>query len=316
MPPNASTADVAADDVPTALRLVTAPHFLRTLDRLRFAGRCSVGQLPGSTPVSRATQPSGHELAAHKPYVPGDDLRHVDWNALARLDQRVVRTFRAEREAPLHVLLDASASMAVPEPDRKLPFAVALTASLAYIALRHGNPVRIAVVGGGSEPARLSPLLRHVQRLPELHQFLAPVAAGGEPRLREGLDAYLRTTRMPGTAIVISDFLVEPTVYQAALDELRGRQYDIAAIRVIGGEERDATALPRRVRLRDAESGVEQDVEVTPTVRAQYAAAVAQHLTDLKRWCDARAIACAVADTAGGLSGALFSDLPRAGLLQ
>jgi uncharacterized protein (DUF58 family) len=316
MLPNASTADVAADDVPTALRLATAPHFLRTLDRLRFAGRCSVGQHPGSTPISRATQPSGHELAAHKPYAPGDDLRHVDWNALARLDQRVVRTFRAEREAPLHLLLDASASMAVPVADRKLPFAAALTASLAYIALRHGNPVRIAVIGGAGDAMLLSPLLRHLQRLPELHHFLSPIAAAGPTRLREGLDAYLRTTRLPGTAIVISDFLVEPSTYEQTLDELRGRQYDVAAIRVIGTQERDASGLPRHIRLRDSETGVEQDIELTPTVRQHYTDAVAQHLAQLRRWCAARAITCAVADTAGGLAGALLTDLPRAGLLQ
>src|SRR6478736_6696124 len=148
MPPSASTVDVRAADVPTALRLASAPAVLRTLDRLRFGGQHSVGQNPGSTPISRVTQPSGHEIAAHKPYSPGDDLRHVDWNALARLDQRVVKTFRAEREAPLHLLLDASASMNAPDADGKLAFAVALGASLAYIALRHGNPVRLAVLGG------------------------------------------------------------------------------------------------------------------------------------------------------------------------
>lgn len=316
MPPNASTADGSAADVPSALRLATAPAFLRTLDRLRFTARCSVGLLPGATPVSRLTQPSGHELAAHKPYTPGDDLRHVDWNALARLDQRVVRTFRAEREAPLHLLLDASASMSVPAADGKLPFAVALAASLAYVALRHGNPVRLAVIGGTAEALRLSPLLRHVQRLPELHQFLAPLAAAGPTRLADGVDAYLRSTRMPGTAIVVSDFLVEPPIYGRALDELRGRQYDVAAIRVLGAQERDPAALPRRVRLRDAESGVEEDVELTPLARQRYVDAVAEHLADLQRWCAARAIACAVTDPAGGLAGALLTDLPRAGLLQ
>ena len=315
MPPSASTVDVRAADVPTALRLASAPAFLRTLDRLRFAGQHSVGQNPGSTPISRVTQPSGHEIAAHKPYSPGDDLRHVDWNALARLDQRVVKTFRAEREAPLHLLLDASASMNAPDADGKLAFAVALGASLAYIALRHGNPVRLAVLGG-DDGARLSPLLRHVQRLPELHQFLAPLTAGGPTRLADGVQAYLRTTRLPGTAIVLSDFLVEPAVYESALDALRGHHYDVAAIRVIGPLERDAAALPRRVRLRDAESGTERNVELTAALRQRYAEAVEQHLARLRDWCAARAIVCAALDTADGLTGSLLTDLPRVGLLQ
>lgn len=315
MPPNASTVDVRTADVPTALRLASAPAFQRSLDRLRFTGRHSVGQNPGTTPIARVTQPSGHELAAHKLYAPGDDLRHVDWNALARLDQRVVKTFRAEREAPLHLLLDASASMAVPSGDGKFAFAITLAASLAYIALRHGNPVRVAVLGGG-DGSRLSPLLRHVQRLPELHQFLAPLAASGPTRLGEGLRAYLRSTRLPGTAIVLSDFLVAPDDYTVALDELRGQGYDVAAIRPIGPLERDASALPRRLRLRDAETGALRDVELTDALRRRYADAVAQHLDQLSDWCAARAIICAVADTAAGLTGSLLHELPRAGLLQ
>jgi uncharacterized protein (DUF58 family) len=315
MPLNASTADGVPADVASALRLASAPSFLRTLDRLRFAGQRSVGQNPGTTPISHVTQASGHEIAAHKPYAPGDDLRHVDWNALARLDQRVIKTFRAEREAPLHLLLDASGSMNAPAGDGKFPFAVGLAASLAYVALRHGNPVRVALLGG-REGARLAPLLRHVQRLPELHQFLAGVAAEGPTRLLEGLRAYLRTTRLPGTAIVISDFLLEPADYETALDELRGHRYDVAAIRVIGPRERSAEDLPRRIRLRDAETGAERMLELTAALRRRYTEAVAQHLARLREWCAARAIICAAPDTAGGLIGALLSDLPRTGLLQ
>lgn len=209
MPPHASADERRDADVAAALTLATSPGFLRTLDRLQFTARHSVGRHPGSMPVARATQASGLEVAAHKAYVPGDDLRYIDWNALARLDQRVIRTFRAEREAPLHLLIDGSASMGVPRADGKLPFAAALAISLAYIALRHGHPVRLAVLTGASG-SRLSPRVRHVQRLPELQAFLAPLHAAGPTRLADGVDAYLRTTHEPGTAIVLSDFLVEP----------------------------------------------------------------------------------------------------------
>jgi hypothetical protein len=183
------------------------------------------------------------------------------------------------------------------------------------VALRHGNPVRLALLGG-RESARLAPLLRHVQRLPELHQFLAAVTADGPTRLLDGLRAYLRTTRLPGTAVVISDFLVEPLAYETALDELRGHRYDVAAIRVIGPRERNAEDLPRRVRLRDAETGAERTIELTATLRRRYAEAVDEHLSRLRQWCAARAIFCAAADTADGLAGALLRELPRTGLLQ
>ena len=57
-------------------------------------------------------------------------------------------------------------------------------------------------------------------------------------------------------------------------------------------------------------------MELTTALRQRYADAVAQHLTQLRDWCAARAITCAVTDTAAGLEGALLHELPRAGLLQ
>jgi uncharacterized protein (DUF58 family) len=311
MPPSAFTADV-----PTALRLASDPRLLRTLDRLRLAGQQSVSPRPGSTPVARAAQASGLELAAHKPYTPGDDLRYVDWNALARLDERLVKTFRAEREAPLHLLVDASASMAAPRADAKLAFAAALAASCAYVALRHGNPVRASILSAGQDGSRLSPLLRHIQRLPELLAFLTPLTASGPTRLAEGIDAYLRSSRLPGLAIVLSDFLIEPRRAEQALDQLRGRGHDVVAIRLLGEQERGAAALPHRVRLRDAETGLERDVELTAAHRQRYAEAVDAHLTHLRTWCASRGIAFAAVDPGAGLADCLLHALPRAGVLQ
>lgn len=310
MPPSDSTADLAA-----ALRAVSAPHILRTLDRLRLVGQHSVTQRPGNTPVAHAVQASGLEVAAHKPYAPGDDLRYLDWNAYGRLDQRVIKTFRAEREAPLHVLIDSSASMGVPATDGKLAFSAALGAGLAYIALRQSNPVRVVALEAGGT-CRVSPRLRHVQRFPELLQFLRTLVARGATALHQGIDAYGRSAPVVGTAVLFSDFLVEPRAYEAALDELSGRGCHVVAVRVIGAAERDPATLPRRVRLRDVETDRERVIDLTAAHRAQYARALDAHLQQLAHWCAARAIGCAVANTTAGLESCLLADLPRAGVLQ
>jgi uncharacterized protein (DUF58 family) len=310
MPPSASTAELDA-----VLRTVTAPPVLRKLERLRLSAQHSVTQRPGNTRLVRATQASGLELANHKAYTPGDDLRHLDWNAYGRLNERLIKTFQAEREAPVHLLLDASASMAVPADDGKLAFAAGLAAGLGYIALRHSNPVRVVTLAdhGGS---RMSPLLRHAQRLPDLIAFLTRLTPSGPTRLGEGIDAYLRSMQLPGTAVVLSDFLVEPPIYERALDQLCGRGYHVVALRIIGARERDPSALPRQVRLADAETGGERLVDLTAAHRDLYARAVAEHLDQLKRWCESRAIGYATADTTAGIETCLLADLPRAGVLH
>src|SRR5215813_10896858 len=135
-------------DRAAALAAVLSPDFLRKLDRLHLMVRRSLSTRPGNTPMPRGAQGSGIELESYKAYDPGDDLRHLDWNAYGRLDQLLIKTFRAEREAPLHLFADVSASMAVPVTDNKIGFALGLAVSLAYVSMRNNDPVRIVGIGG------------------------------------------------------------------------------------------------------------------------------------------------------------------------
>jgi uncharacterized protein (DUF58 family) len=310
MPPSDSIADVAA-----ALRTAGSPHVLRRLQRLRIIARHRHGVRPGNTPMPQGTQPAGLELANHKAYAPGDDLRYFDWNAYGRLEQMMVKTFRAEREAPLHVLIDVSASMGVPRSDAKLAFAAALTVGLGYVSLRQHDPVRIFLLGA-SRTDPLSPLFRHPQRLPELQAFLSALEPRGSTALAEGIDSYLRTTRMPGTAVVLSDFLVPDDVYQRALGMLNERGYGVAALRVVGPEELRPRSMPARVRLYDSETGSERIIDLHEAHRRRYEQAIDDHLARLKLWCESRSILFAALDTASGIESCLFEELPRVGLLQ
>jgi uncharacterized protein (DUF58 family) len=310
MPPSGFNADLSS-----ALRDAADPLFLRKLQRFRLAARHRLGQKPGNTPTRFGSQPSGLEIANHKPYAPGDDLRHFDWNAYARLDQMMVKTYRAEREAPLHILIDTSASMGVPASDRKLPFAAAVATSLAYITLRQNDPVQIFCLGHRARNWA-SPSFRHPQRLPELQAFLADMAPSGPTTLHQGIDLFLRTTHRPGLVVVLSDFLMEKSLYEEGLDRLCARKYGVAALRVIGRTERTPDSLPRRVRIHDAETGEQRLIDLTDTHRAVYANAVRSHLAGIKRWCDSRAIAFAAIDSDRGIEPCLLETLPRAGLLQ
>ncbi len=84
---------------------------------LHVGGR--MGTRPGERRFPGRPQATGLEVESHSPYAPGDDLRHLDWNLLGRLDTLLMRRFTAEREVVVHVLGDASGSMGLPAPDRK-----------------------------------------------------------------------------------------------------------------------------------------------------------------------------------------------------
>src|SRR5262245_56964931 len=195
MEPAASAADSAAGTA-AALAAVLTPEFLRKLDRLHLTVRRSLSTRPGNTPMPRGAQGSGIELESYKAYDAGDDLRYLDWNAYGRLDQLLIKTFRAEREAPLHLFIDASASMAVPASDNKIAFACGLALSLAYVSMRNNDPVRIVALNNTAARAYVtSPFYRHRQALHQLREFILQLRPEGQTGLTSGIAAALREHR-------------------------------------------------------------------------------------------------------------------------
>ncbi len=296
-------------------REASGPAFLRSLERLRLNVRSGTGAHPGNNPVPTATQDSGLEFAKHRPYLPGDDLRHIDWNALARHDTKLVKTFRAEREAPLHILVDTSASMVTPAEDAKAEAAIAVAAGLAYISLRNRDPVRVAALDQ-SGARHVAPLLRHPQRLPLLTDGLRACAGAGRTTLDVSVRSYLASTRLPGIAIMISDFLVDKDDYQRAMGRLQAGGYAVAVIRILGQREREPTATTRRVRIFDVETGSERIVDLSPHHRALYARALQEHIEGLRSWCDAVGIPFCVIDTEVLPGIAMIQSLTRAGIVR
>jgi uncharacterized protein (DUF58 family) len=114
--------------------------------RLTLTARHGVGDRVGDRRVPGRPQASGMEVEAFRPYAPGDDVRHVDWNAAARTDALVTRRFTAERAVRFDVLIDASASMDAPAGDGKLDAVRELATALATYARRHPGPAVSFVV--------------------------------------------------------------------------------------------------------------------------------------------------------------------------
>jgi uncharacterized protein (DUF58 family) len=267
--------------------------------------------------MPRGAQGSGIELESHKSYDPGDDLRHLDWNAYGRLDELLIKTYRAEREVPLHLFIDTSASMAFPVADAKFVFGQCLAASLAYVSLRRNDPVRIVGIGTAWPQLHFcSPFFRHRNALLPLRDFLLQLRPRGQTTLAAGISAALRQQRSPGVAVVLSDFLAEPAAYESGLRELVTRRFTVAALRLLGPHERDPSALFRRGRLTDVETGRHRFITLSADNLSRYRAALAAHLEQLQSFCNRHEVVYATADTASGLDQTLFRDLPALGLLR
>lgn len=294
------------------------PRLFAMIDRMRLRVSRAYGARAGETPVRGLTQESGVEIESFKNYAPGDDIRYVDWNALGRLDQLFTRRFVAEREIPVHLLLDASASMTVPAADRKFAFAVRLVAALAYIALNNNDPVRVAALHHGADgPAAVeSAMLHHRGRFLRLKPVLSALGASGRTALLEGVSQYVERHRERGVVLLVSDFLVPAEVYQRALSLLRSRRLRVQAIQVVGQEERNLERVGGRLRLRDVESGAVREVVLSAAERRRYAAAFAERVEEIRALCHRGGIAHAVVCPQDGIEHSLTKILSVSGMLR
>ncbi len=292
---------------------------LKQLDRLRVRVRTARGLRPGETPIPRTSQAWGIEFESYKDYTPGDDFRYLDWHALGRLDQLVVKVFTAEREILYHLFLDTSASMRVPTVDQKFPFATKLVAALSYIVLANNDTLRIIALTApekGQRPFLATPAFRHHARFFRIPAFLATLTPVGKTYLRESIQAYINQTKEPGVAIVISDFLVEPPQYEEPLLLLRARGYEVKAVQVLGAAELVPTRLFRRGKLYDVEEHGERWITLTQAHLQQYQTALRDHLSALQQFCHRHQILYACVSTEQPPVQVITETLTRAGLLM
>ncbi len=196
----------------------------------------------------------GMDLADIREYVPGDDVRHIDWNVTARMDTPYVREYHEDREITAHFLLDVSPSVDFGTATAlKRDLLIDFVAVLARLLTRHGNRVGAIVYGKGVErviPARggrvqVLRLIDALEKRPRLQQ--APATALGEL-----LDAGLRQICRRSLVFVISDFFTTPG-WERGLTEL-SRRHEVLAIRLTDPRERELPEIGMVV-MNDAETG-------------------------------------------------------------
>ena len=297
---------------------LTDPAFFRHLDRLRLRVRTARGHRPGQTPIPRTNQAWGVEFESYADYAPGDDFRYVDWNAVGRLDQLVVKTFTAEREIPFHLLLDTSASMGAPAADGKFAFARDVVAALGYVVLASNNTLRVAALASpeaGPRPSTATPYLRHRSRFARLGPFLDALAPAGRTSLQESVRAYVGETQEPGVVLLVSDFLTPAAQYEGALRLLLARGYEVKAIRIVGEGELHPERLFRRGRLYDVEARTERWVTLSRANLDAYRAALDAHGAALQRFCHTHRVPYARLSTGRPVVETLTRSLARAGLV-
>jgi uncharacterized protein (DUF58 family) len=222
------------------------------------------------------------EFAEHRPYMPGDSLRNLDWKVYAKTDRFYVKEFEEETNLKAYILLDVSNSMNFGTTGiTKFQFASYLAAALSYLMIQQRDAVGLATYDTDLRsyfPPRsvrtyLNVLLSHLEK--------------SEPSSRtdisRNLHAVAERIKRRGLIIVISDMLDDPTAMLSGLKHFRHDGHEVLVFHVLDPREIDF-AYSGDVKFRDLET--EEEMPTQPWhLRKEYRRLMNDFIETLRRGC-------------------------------
>ncbi len=248
------------------------------------------------------------EFAEYRQYMPGDDLRYLDWKLLGRTDRYYIKKYRADTNSQCHILIDASASMRYTTGEiTKLQYAQFLGSSLAYLANKQQDAV--GLMAFDSEVRTHIPAHSRTGHMRTIFGRMEQIEAGNETRLSAMLHQAAERITRRGIIIVISDFYDEPEAITEALQHLRFKGNDVIVFQVMDKNELEFDFI-EPVLLEDSET--EEQIHVLPDVLGDgYRETMRNHLEAVKESCTSNKIDYELLTTDKPLDHALFSFLAK-----
>jgi uncharacterized protein (DUF58 family) len=181
------------------------------------------------------------EFAQHRPYTPGDDIRHVDWKVLAKTDRIYLKQYQEETNLQLILVVDASQSMtygSVGDRDAqwtKLDHATAIAASLAYMALGQQDAVGLVVADSelrrflrpGNSPGQWKQIINELSQSPRDRQT----------RIGKVLDQTAEKLHHRSLIVVLSDFFDDLEQLERGMRHIRHRRHEVIALQILDPNE-------------------------------------------------------------------------------
>lgn len=258
--------------------MLLSPEFIRELEvlkrRLDVQARSGlIGDLVG------ARRGSSAEFHDHRPYSPGDDLRRIDWFALARSGQPMLKQFQSNEDSIVRVVMDHSASMSFGAPS-KFDTAKRIAGALAYLWQTSGQ--RFQLIAESGSRVRVYPARRGRRAVGRSFAELEALTTERETDLARSVQSLLRGGIRPGLIVALSDFF-NPAPLLHVLDQARARGHQIALVQVLARDEIDPP-FDGDLSLQDSETGDLVDVSMDPSALSAYFRRLEELSQSLSEW--------------------------------
>lgn len=294
----------------TASIPLLSPQLLAQLERLELVTRKIFrGRMKGERKSRRKGQ--SVEFADFRNYVPGDDLRFIDWNLFARLDRLFLKLFLEEEDLHFYCLIDASKSMSFGEPT-KLQFAKQLAAALGFIGLCRADRVKLEALGNSRKHP--GPALRGRASMWRMLDYLEKIEPDNNVSLVDGVKDFALCNSGKGIVVLISD-LMDKQGYEAALRFLLAREMDIYVIHILAPEEIDPE-VKGDLKLVDCEDGDIAEITVSRPLMERYKRTLATFIESAREFCTRRGMSYLMSSTATPVDQIVSGYLRRKGLVR
>ena len=243
------------------------------------------------------------DFAEHRGYVPGDDIRRVDWRVYARTDKYYIKEFEADSNANFSVLLDVSKSMGFGAKITKLDYGKTLAACLAYLA--NSQRDRVGLITFDSEVVeRIPASAKHLDVVLHTIEHAKPARPGElVGPLRKVAEHFGRR----GIVVVISDFYAEPEEIFHAVGPIVHRGNDVALFHLMDPQEINFS-FSEASSFEDMESGDQMPI-VPGKLADDYRALVQAHIDTLSKKASQQPVDYTLLNTGMPLDYALFRFL-------
>jgi uncharacterized protein (DUF58 family) len=223
------------------------------------------------------------EFAEHREYVPGDDIRHVDWKVWSKTDKFYLKQYEEETNLLTYLLLDTSESMAYASGQNvtKLQYAQFIAAALGYLVLQQQDSVGLATFDSGvGRYLRPSGQPSHLK---ELLHVMDAVPAGAKSDMGAVFHDLAERFKKRGVVVVLSDFFDDPARVLAGLKHLRHRRHEVIVFHILDPAEVDFPF--RETTLFKGLEGLPEILTEPYSLRKAYREELAAFLDELKKGC-------------------------------
>lgn len=269
-------------------RKVIDSEFINHLEALTmYIGRPMNGLIGGSR--KSKSYGSGFEFADYREYVPGDDLRRLDWNIYSRFEKYVVKQYTDERKLSTHIYIDCSESMQSGRPE-KGELALRMAAAFGYLSVLAMDRVSFRLMADG-RCRELCGQVTGIDGFYDAAALLSEAEFGGDT----DIEAAIRSCPDPGgdngVSVIISDLFTESD-WKKAIDYLLHRKREVLVIQVLSPEEYDPDMLGK-THLTDAEADGLQDprntrMDINRSIMEAYKTALNAYLEEVRGFCASR----------------------------